>query len=119
MRFIIDNALSWRLARGLTKGGHDAVHLQTLNMGDDEDEDIFEYAGKDGRFIITRDSDFDKLISEHQSVQPSVILLRVSETRPSPLVTMLLSVLPSLQADLEAGAYIVITDDAIHIRRLA
>jgi predicted nuclease of predicted toxin-antitoxin system len=118
MRLIIDNSLSWRLARDLDKSGHDSIHVQNLNMRDAADEEIFQYAGKDKRFIITTDSDFDDLIARHQTTQPSVVLLRLSETRPSRQAAMLQNILPTLETDLGAGAYIVITDDAIYIRRL-
>lgn len=41
MRFLVDNALSFRLALALREAGHDAVHVRDYNMQAAMDPEIF------------------------------------------------------------------------------
>jgi predicted nuclease of predicted toxin-antitoxin system len=41
MKFLVDNALSPRLAQELSGAGHDAVHVKERGIGDAKDHIIF------------------------------------------------------------------------------
>lgn len=53
----------------------ESSHVVTLGLGTREDVDLFEFAGRQGYLIVTRDKDFDDL-SKHRRAPPKVILLR-------------------------------------------
>jgi len=58
MKFLIDNALSPIIARGLLDAGHDAIHVRDIGMAAASDPEIFELAIKDNRILISADTDF-------------------------------------------------------------
>ena len=62
MKFIVDAHLPQRLASWLGSKGFDAVHTIDLpNANETEDLDIVDFAEKEDRTVVTKDSDFLKL----------------------------------------------------------
>lgn len=118
MRFLVDESLSWKLARELAVAGHDAVHVYDIELGGCEDSQILLEAGKSSRIVISEDTDFGTLMAMQRLSAPSILLFRVVTTDPSQLAQMVLKQLPSIEKSLAAGAVIVITDSFIRIRRL-
>lgn len=43
MRFLIDNALSPRIAEGLNEAGHDAIHVREIGLSSATDEEILSH----------------------------------------------------------------------------
>ena len=83
------------------------------------DGEIFERAARDQRVIISADIDFAGLLAARNASDPSVILFRPgAERRPGPQAAVLLANLSALEADLGAGAVVVIEPGRIRIRRL-
>ena len=58
MRFLIDNALSVRVAERLCDEGHDAIHVRDLGLGAVPDEAVFDRALTDARVSVSADTDF-------------------------------------------------------------
>jgi predicted nuclease of predicted toxin-antitoxin system len=120
VRFLIDNALSPEVAELLTAAGHDAVHVRSLSLHTATDEIIFQAAIDQERVLISADTDFGTILTMRQQVRPSVILLRHGvPRRPADQATLLMSNLPPLTADLEAGAIVVFRGDRLRVRRLS
>ncbi|MEW6191968.1 MAG: DUF5615 family PIN-like protein [Bacillota bacterium] len=82
MRFLIDNALSPYVAEGLRKAGCDAVHVRERGMAASSDKEIFELAAREGRIILSADTDFGTLLVFRQAAKPSVVIFRQSDKRP-------------------------------------
>jgi predicted nuclease of predicted toxin-antitoxin system len=119
MKFLVDNALSPRLALLLTEAGHDAVHVRVYDMGAAEDIRIFDRAFTEERVIVTTDTDFGTLLATRNSEKPSVILLRWALLRrPEEQSTIILENLPAISEDLENGAIVIIEPTIIRVRRL-
>lgn len=119
MKFLIDNALSPWVAQGLKEAGYDAIHVRDYGMQESQDQEIFTRAAKEGRIIVSADTDFGMLLSFWRKTKPSVILFRRSSQRhPRQQVALLLANLPPIQEDLSKGSVVVMEEDRLRIRRL-
>lgn len=119
MRFLIDQPVSHIVAEGLCTAGHDAVHVRQYGMGAADDPDIFDRAVREGRTVISVDTDFGTLLAMRKAREPSVILFRKEATeRPGEQLVLLLKNIPTLKDALERGSIIVFDGYRIRVRQL-
>lgn len=119
MRFLIDNALSPRLAEQLRGAGHDAVHVRDYGLESAADEEIFGRAAAEDRILVSADTDFAMILATRRAARPSVVLFRRStERRPEQQAALLLANLNAVADELEAGAVVVFEPQRLRIRRL-
>lgn len=119
MKFIIDNALSPIISRGLQQAGFDSVHVRDYDMQASEDVKIFEIAAQENRTVISADTDFGTLLALRQEAKPSVILFRRnSDRRPEQQLQILLKNLSNLEESIDSGSIIIFDRDRIRIRSL-
>lgn len=119
MTFLIDNALSPKIAAGLRQAGHDAVHVRDYHMQASADEDILLRAGQERRVLISADSDFAAILAWRGAAAPSVILIRgPSPARAEDVVNLLGTNLPALARHLDDGCIAVFKGGRIRVRLL-
>jgi predicted nuclease of predicted toxin-antitoxin system len=119
MRFLVDNALSPRLAIAFQNAGHDAVHVLSVEMEASSDLEIIRLAAAENRVVITADGDFSRILALESRTRPSLLLLRGQLPRRAiPLADLILSRLPVCQAPLDQGAVVIITPERTRIREL-
>lgn len=63
MRFLVDNALSPVLANLLSRAGHDALHVRTIDLQRAEDLVIFDKAAAEDRIVVSADTDFGRRLT--------------------------------------------------------
>ena len=118
MRFLVDNALSQRLAEGLRKAGHDAVHLREIGRQNAPDTEVLTRALDEDRIIISSDMDFGELIATRELIRPSVILFRRVERKTESRLALLLKNLATIGDDLNRGSIVILESSRMRIRRL-
>ena len=119
MRFLVDNALSPRLAKGLRDAGHDAVHVRDLGLAGATDDELFRLAASEKRVLLSEDTDFGTILALRSERRPSVLLFRrMSDRSARALLAILLANLDVVSAALDAGAVVVIEPERVRVRRL-
>ncbi|GFZ97552.1 DUF5615 family PIN-like protein [Nesterenkonia alkaliphila] len=75
-------------------------------------------AKREGRVLISADTDFGELLARSGDVLPSVVLLRRAGKAPEEQSELLVNNLPVIEPELKDGAFATITEDRIRIRPL-
>jgi predicted nuclease of predicted toxin-antitoxin system len=117
VKFVIDESVSWRLARALSEAGHDAIHVDRIGLVSAKDPAIFERARVEGRVVVTQDIGFQDLVFAGEQPCPSVILLRIRDGRASTRARLILDSLPVIEADLAVGAVVVFEEHSVRVHR--
>ena len=119
MRLLLDNNLSPQLAERLTQAGHEVEHVRDHGLHAAGDEDVLALAARQGQVLLSADTDFGQLLQRSQAAGPSVVLIRAAHSRrPSAQAQLLLDNLPTVEADLAAGALVVFEDTRVRVREL-
>jgi predicted nuclease of predicted toxin-antitoxin system len=118
LKFLVDNALSPKVAEGLRAAGHDAVHLRDVGRQSAEDIEVLTRALDEKRVLLSTDMDFAQLLAVQESSGPSVILFRRVPRSSQVRLALLLENLDAVRQDLEIGSIVVLESSRIRIRRL-
>jgi predicted nuclease of predicted toxin-antitoxin system len=106
MRFLVDAQLPPALARWLAAHGYEAEHVGDCGLATAADLAIWNYASAVGAVIVTKDEDFAqrKIL---QSDGPSVVWIRLPNTRRQDLLLWFGTILARLQQALERGETLI------------
>lgn len=118
MRFLLDEAIQHRLADHLAEVGHDATHVVRIGLAGSPDPQVLARAAAEDRILITTDTDFPTLLALAGDAIPSVILLRGVGDSIQARLAAVLTALPSIREELEAGAVAVVERDRVRLRTL-
>src|SRR5207248_1530916 len=102
--------------RELRAAGHDATHLEELDLRTLPDVDIFRMAREQSRIVLTFDLDFADITAATNATFPSVVVFRLRFGRSARVMERLSAVLSSAAAALERGALVVADETRIRVR---
>jgi predicted nuclease of predicted toxin-antitoxin system len=61
VKLLFDQNLSPKLVRRMADLFPGSAHVEDLGLGQAEDDEIWEYAGRNGFVVVTKDEDYDAL----------------------------------------------------------
>lgn len=119
MRFLLDENLSPRLAEPLRAAGHDVTHVHEVGLSGRDDETVIARARSEKRVLISADTDFGAILARTGASAPSFVLMRRAlDRRTGEQAALILDNLVAVEADLAAGAIVVLGEQSLRIRRL-
>lgn len=89
---LLDENLSWRVARGLRAQGYSVVTTSEAQLTGLRDEDVFSYARANHLVLVSRDGDFrSRFGPPHSGI---IVVQAAASARNVDILTCLLSQLP-------------------------
>jgi predicted nuclease of predicted toxin-antitoxin system len=106
VKFLIDNQLPRALCQFLVARGCDAEHVLDIGLEKAPDAEIWEYALRNGRAVISKDEDFFYLATRPGS-KVCFIWVRLGNCRTSALLDAFERLWPRLTSAVEAGDHVI------------
>jgi predicted nuclease of predicted toxin-antitoxin system len=102
----------------LRANGYEINRVSDFISASASDDKIIELAILEKAAIITQDLDFSALVAQSGLNKPSIVSLRVSDAKPHRISTILKTVLPQIEPDLQEGAIVSIEETEYRVRKL-
>ena len=118
LKLLVDMNLSPDWVPALRKHGWEAVHWSTLGDPRASDKDIMEWAAAHRYVVFTHDLDFGTMLALSHEAGPSVLQIRTADTLPDYLEGAVIAALNQHEADLSAGALVVVDERRNRVRVL-
>jgi len=83
-RFLTDEDMPRSTARTLREAGYDAVDVRDVGLRGTSDQNVFEYAQKERRILISCDLGFANTLAFPPAEHQGVIVVRIPDTVPIP-----------------------------------
>jgi predicted nuclease of predicted toxin-antitoxin system len=96
----------------------DAVHTAECGLATTSDVEILAAARKEGRAVVTLDTNFHALLALSGAAQPSVVRIRIEGLQAEALARTIRTVLDHCEADLSKGAAVTVTEGDIRVHHL-
>ena len=118
MRIFADVHISPITVQHLNELGHDAVRSNSVLPDNALDGEIVVYAASDNRAVLTQDLGFSAMSALSGATSPSIITLRLSDSRIENVNRILESALPALEEAVLSGVIVTIGDERVRIGEL-
>ncbi|HLG11077.1 MAG TPA: DUF5615 family PIN-like protein [Dehalococcoidia bacterium] len=113
MRFLLDENVDARLSPFLIAAGHDVTAIVHDYPAALDDETVLSIAVREGRVILTRDTDFGELIYRRRMPHAGIILIRL---RGRALWHLQARVTQAVARLTNEPQFLVVTDHQIRVR---
>jgi predicted nuclease of predicted toxin-antitoxin system len=115
---VVDMNLSVEWIPFLRQAGWPAVHWSEAGDPRAEDTAIMVWALSVGRVVFTHDLDFGTALALTHAGGPSVIQVRSQRVLPEHIGSLVLAALKQFEAELSAGALVVVEESRFRVRIL-
>ncbi|EXJ13985.1 DUF5615 family PIN-like protein [Imhoffiella purpurea] len=118
LRLVIDVNLSPEWVPVLTGAGFETLHWTQIGDPSAPDREIMDWAAANGHAVFSHDLDFSTMLALTHARGPSLVQLRGPKVLPEQIAETLIASLRRFQADLEAGALLLIDPRRSRVRIL-
>lgn len=108
LAILIDMNLSIEWVPVLEQAGWPAVHWSQVGRPDAEDALLMQWATAHHHVVFTHDLDFGTTLALTQASGPSVLQVRGQNVMPQQMASTVLTALRQYEAELAAGAIVVV-----------
>ena len=115
---LLDMNLSPNWAPVLQEHGWQAVHWSDVGDPRASDRDIMDWAAAHQHVVFTHDLDFGAMLALSHESGPSVFQVRAENVLPDALEGPVIAALNQHEADLSAGALVVVDESRSRVRVL-
>lgn len=117
-RLLLDQGCPRSTASILTGKGWDVVHAGDLGLSRASDAAILERARADGRTCVTLDADFHAILAVSGASGPSTVRVRIEGLDADALASLLQTVWPQIESDVQRGALVTVDPSSVRVRAL-
>ena len=117
-KLLLDMNLSPKWVPVLRMHGWQAVHWSDVGDPRASDREIMDWAAAHGHVVFTHDLDFATMLALSHDAGPSVIQIRAENILPDHLAGSVIAALIQHEADLSAGALVVVDQRRSRVRVL-
>ncbi len=117
-KLVIDMNLSPEWVPTLLARGWEAVHWSTVGDPRATDAAIMDWAAANQYVVFTHDLDFGTMLAHSHEAGPSVLQVRAQNVLPDHLGAAVAAALGQHEADLAAGALVVVDEGRSRVRVL-
>lgn len=117
-RILLDQGLPRSAAAALREAGWEVEHVSNLGMSQSSDRSILDFARTQSRTVVTLDADFHALLAVANESGPSVVRIRQEGLKGRELASLLLAIWPRIEAQIQRGAMVTVTEKTIRLRNL-
>ena len=118
VRLVIDMNLSIEWVMFLEQAGYSAVHWSKVGDPRAPDSMIMNWAVAEERLVFTHDLDFGTALALTHAAGPSVLQVRGQRVLPEYMGPLVLGAIKQFEAELLAGALVVIEQSRNRVRIL-
>jgi predicted nuclease of predicted toxin-antitoxin system len=108
LAILVDMNLSPDWVPFLVGHGQAAVHWSTVGDARALDPELVDWARANNHVILTHDLDFGAILAQIHAAGPSVVLIRNQDTLVATIGLAVIAALHQCEADLLAGALVVV-----------
>jgi len=118
IRLLLDQGMSRTTASILRAEGCEVAHVAEIGMARATDQEILDYARREGMVVVTLDADFHAQLALAGADQPSVIRIREERLRGMEQAALISRILALLGDELSRGVIVIATTAILRIRSL-
>ncbi len=115
---VVDMNLSPDWVPLLQSQGWSAIHWSTVGDPRATDRTIMDWAAANGHVVFTHDLDFGTALALTHAAGPSVLQVRGQDVLPDHMGVLVIAALRQHDADLAAGALVVVDESKRRVRIL-
>ena len=118
LKLLVDMNLTPEWVSVLGKHGWQAIHWSTIGDPRASDKELMDWAIAHQYIVFTHDLDFGTMLALSHEAGPSVLQIRTEDTLPEHLESAVIAALSQHEADLSAGALVVVDESRSRVRVL-
>ena len=116
MKFKVDENLPAEVAEILAQHGHDASTVLDEKVGGGKDQDLAAISQREGRAIITLDTDFADIRSYPPANLPGLVVFRLRHQDKHHVLNLCARLVTALSKEKLAGQLWIVEEERIRIR---